>query len=239
MNRLSYDLHIHSCLSPCADDDMTPINIVNMAVLKKLDVIALTDHNSCKNCPAIIEAAKKTDLTVIPGMELCTSEEVHILCLFETLEDAMAFDDYVSMHSQQFPNNVLIFGKQLIFGNNDELTGIEKNLLLNATDISFNDVYSLVHRYNGIIIPAHIDKKSNSVLSNLGFIPPDSKFTCAEIKDTSKLDSLIQSNPYLENCIIITDSDAHSLECINEPVNYIYSNSKTIKKILNALTCSC
>lgn len=95
MLQLTYDFHIHTCLSPCADDDMTPTNIVMMAALKGLDVIAITDHNTCKNCKASIEIGKKNDILVLPGMELTTSEEVHVICLFADLEDAMRFDTYV------------------------------------------------------------------------------------------------------------------------------------------------
>lgn len=95
MNGLYYDLHLHSCLSPCGDDDMTPANIVGMAAVKGLDVIALTDHNSCKNCPAAIHHGQQYGVIVIPGMELCTIEEVHIICLFPELDAALAFDQYV------------------------------------------------------------------------------------------------------------------------------------------------
>lgn len=236
MNSLAYDFHIHSCLSPCADDDMTPCNIIGMAALKELDVIALTDHNSCKNCPAFMKLAKDYNLIAIPGMELCTSEEVHVLCLFKDLESAMKFDSYVSSHLLYFPNNELIFGNQLILNELDKVIGIEHNLLINATDISFSDVYALVHRYHGIIIPAHIDKQSNSLISNLGFVPPDSEFTCVELKDTANLHNLRASNHYLETCKIITDSDAHSLGDISEPVHYIYTKSKKIEDIFDALT---
>ena len=93
MAALYYDLHIHSCLSPCGSEDMTPYNIAAMAALKGLDVIAVTDHNSCKNCPAVLAAAKEYGVLALPGMELTTSEEVHAVCLFETLDAAMAFDD--------------------------------------------------------------------------------------------------------------------------------------------------
>ena len=95
MPELNYDLHIHSCLSPCGDDDMTPANIVGMAVIKGLDLIAVTDHNSCKNCPAVLTMADAYGLTALPGMELTTSEEVHVVCLFADLKDALAFDEYV------------------------------------------------------------------------------------------------------------------------------------------------
>ncbi len=235
MLSLSYDLHLHSCLSPCGDDDMTPGNIVGMAALKELDVIALTDHNSCRNCPAFMKLAERYGVTAIPGMELCTSEEVHVVCLFPTIENAMDFDRYVYGRLIRFPNNEQVFGKQQICNEEDEVVGTEPYLLINAADIAFDQVYDLVDGYHGIMIPAHIDRSSNSLLSNLGFIPPDSKFTCVELKSMDKLDMLMKSNPYLEKCRIISSSDAHYLEHINEPLHYLHAESRKITDILKAL----
>lgn len=236
MISLSYDLHIHSCLSPCGDDDMTPGNIVGMAAVKNLDVIALTDHNSCKNCPGFMKAAKDYGIIGIPGMELCTAEEVHVICLFQSLEDAMKFDEYIYDQLIHFPNDENIFGKQQIYNEEDEIIDNEPSLLINATNIPFHHVYELINKYHGIMIPAHIDKNSNSLLSNLGFIPPESKFTCVELKDMNHLHSLRKTHPYLKENKIITNSDAHYLEHMNEPVNYIYTKSCEIKDILEALT---
>lgn len=236
MLNLTYDLHIHSCLSPCGDDDMTPANIVGMAALKELDLIAVTDHNSCKNCPAVLTLAEAYGLTALPGMELTTSEEVHVVCLFADLQDALAFDEYVYRHLIPFPNNEKIFGKQQIMDVDENVIGTIPNLLINATDISFDDVYELVQTYNGIMIPAHIDKNANSLLANLGFIPPDSRFTCAEIKDMRKFHELKRQHPYLDNCHIISNSDAHFLEHINEPNYTLAVKSRQPKDILAALT---
>lgn len=235
MISLSYDLHIHSCLSPCGDDDMTPGNIVGMAALKELDVIALTDHNSCKNCPPFLKQAQNYGIIAIPGMELCTAEEVHVVCLFPTLEDAMAFDKIVSEKLIPLPNNETIFGKQEICNEEDEVIGQEPYLLINAADIPFDQVYDLVSDYHGIMIPAHIDKNANSLLSNLGFVPPDSKFTCFELKDMKHLHKIRKDNSYLDNCKIVTSSDAHYLEHINEPVNFLHSESRSIQDIFKSL----
>ncbi len=215
---------------------MIPANIAGMASIIGLDIIAVTDHNSCKNVPSVMEAAKEYGITVIPGMELTTAEEVHVVCLFETLEDAMAFDAYVYEHLLPFPNKEEIFGKQQIYNSTDQVIGEVEYLLINATDISFDQVYDLVASYHGIMIPAHVDKSSTSLLSNLGFIPPDSRFTCAEVKDLSKLEELKEKHPYLQQCRIISNSDAHYLEHINEPVNRIHTKSREIKDILAALT---
>lgn len=232
---LYYDLHLHSCLSPCGDDDMTPANIVGMAALKGLEVIALTDHNSCLNCPAALIHGSNYGVTVIPGMELCTSEEVHVICLFPTLEDALAFDGYVYQHLLPIRNKEDIFGKQQIMNEEDEVTGTVDNLLISATDISFDSVNELTALYHGIAYPAHLDKSSTSLLSNLGFIPPDSRFKCAEIHDMKRLHELKRANPYLENCNILSSSDAHYLQDINEPYYQIISQSREIPDILAAL----
>ena len=163
---LYYDLHIHSCLSPCGDDDMTPANIVGMAAVKGLDVIALTDHNSCRNCPAAMYHGEKYGVTVIPGMELTTQEEVHVICLFPTLDDALRFDALIYEKLLPFPNREDIFGKQQIMDERDEVTGTVKNLLINATSISFDDVFPLVGSFQGIAYPAHVDKASTPALQS-------------------------------------------------------------------------
>ncbi len=232
---LYYDLHLHSCLSPCGDDDMTPSNIVGMAAIKGLNVIALTDHNTCLNCPAAIRHGQEYGVTVIPGMELTTSEEVHVVCLFSALENALAFSEYVYEHLPPIKNKEAIFGKQQVMDEQDrEVRRLEK-LLINATDISFDYVNDLTADYHGIAFPAHLDKSSTSLLSNLGFIPPDSKFRCAEVKDLTKLHQLKKANPYLENCRIVSNSDAHYLWDIHEADHQIFSRSGEISDILKAL----
>lgn len=232
---LYYDLHLHSCLSPCGDDDMTPANIVGMASIKGLDVIALTDHNSCRNCPAAMIHGKNYGVTVIPGMELCTAEEVHMICLFAELDRALAFDAYVYEHLLPVKNKEKIFGKQQIMNEDDEVTGTIENLLINATDIPFDDVFALTEGYGGIAYPAHIDKTSTSLLSNLGFVPPDSTFTCAEVHDLKNLHKIQKEHPYFLNCNIISSSDAHYLEDIREPQYQLYAESRDLTDILKAV----
>lgn len=233
--KLSYDLHIHSCLSPCGDEDMLPSNIVGMAALKELNIIAVTDHNSCGNCPTVMKLAEAYGVTAIPGMELTTEEEVHVLCLFPELDNAMEFDKYVHGCMMPFPNNEEVFGRQLFVDENDNILAKEPYLLINATSIDFDSVYGIVTKYGGIMIPAHVDKSSTSLISNLGFIPPDSRFTCAELKHTGFMDKTLDTHPYLKQCNIIHDSDAHYLEHINEPEFFIEAESKDIKDILKAL----
>lgn len=236
MESLYYDLHIHSCLSPCGSEDMTPYNIVGMAALKGLDVIAVTDHNSCRNCPAVLRAAEEFGILAVPGMELTTSEEVHALCLFSELNAALEFDTYVYERLMPVENREEIFGKQEIYGPDDQLLGTEKLLLLNATTISFDGLWELVQSFGGVMVPAHIEKASNSLLSNLGFISPDSRFQTAELKDIGHLAQLRSANPYLNQCQIIKNSDAHYLEDICEPELKIQVKQRTVSAVIEALS---
>ena len=214
---------------------MTPANIVGMSVIKGLDVIAVTDHNSCKNCPAVLAAAEEYGILAIPGMEINTSEEVHAVCLFEELKAAMEFDAYVYERLSPFPNKEEVFGKQQIYDGADQVCGIVPNLLINATDISFDGLWELVRGYGGVMFPAHVDKTANSLIANLGFVPPDSRFVTAEVKDLGKLHKLRKENPYLEGCRIISNSDAHYLEHIHEPELTLHVEEKSVKAVLEAL----
>ena len=232
---LYYDLHIHSCLSPCGDQDMTPANIAGMAAIKGLDVIAVTDHNSCKNCPAVLAAAREYGVLAITGMEICTQEEVHAVCLFSELEAAMDFDDYVYQRLLPVENRPDIFGKQEIYNCNDQVQGTGPYLLINACSISFDQLWRLVRERNGVMFPAHVEKPANSLIANLGFVPPDSQFKTAELKNMKKLHEMRREHPYLEQCRIISNSDAHYLEDINEPLLTIDVKEKSAEAVIWAL----
>ena len=134
--KYSYDLHNHSCLSPCADNDNTPNNIAGMAYLSGIKIVALTDHNSLKNCPAFFEAAKKYGIIPVAGTELTTSEDIHLVCLFEHLDKAMRFDEYLQSRRVLIKNRVEIFGDQLILDGEDNVIGSDEHLLPNATTVS-------------------------------------------------------------------------------------------------------
>lgn len=235
MHSLFYDLHIHSALSPCGSDDMTPYNIAGMAALKGLDVIAVTDHNSCKSCPAVLAAAEEYGILALPGMEINTAEEVHAVCLFQTLDAAMDFDAYVYEHLMAVPNREDIFGHQYIYNCSDRIQGSVDKLLIGSTDISFDLLWALVHSYDGTMFPAHLDRTSNSLISNLGFIPPDSRFTAAELKDVSTLHKLQKNNPYLSQCQILSNSDAHYLEDIREPYFSLMVEEKTMAGVVKGI----
>lgn len=236
MTPVFYDLHIHSCLSPCGDNDMTPNNILNMALIKELDMIALTDHNTCKNCPALIAAADGTGLTVIPGMELTTAEEIHVVCLFSSLENALAFDKYVYERLAEVENVPAIFGDQLILDAQDNITGHVDKLLVNATSIEISDLPGLMLAFGGLCYPAHIDRNSYSVLSNLGFIPPECGFKTLEVY---KPDAFFADDAHKEikdGYYIMTSSDAHYLENIAERERCIHLDTVDFKGLAARLT---
>ncbi len=215
--KIAYDFHIHSCLSPCGDMDMTPRNIVNMAKIMGYDAIALTDHNTCGNCQAVIAAGSEIGLTVIPGMELCTSEEVHIVCLFPDIVKAKNFSEYVYSTLPPVKNKPSVFGEQRYMNENDEQTGTEERLLITASSISSMKAVKTVEKYGGICYPAHIDRSSFSIISNLGMIDETFGFKYAEIFDISKEAELKQKHPYLNKIKILSDSDAHYLQNMRIP----------------------
>lgn len=219
--KLYYDFHTHSCLSPCGDNDMTPYNLVNMSKLLGLDIIALTDHNTCQNCASAIKAGEKIGLTVIPGMELCTSEEVHVVCLFPDVESAMNFSDYVLSSMPPVKNRPDIFGEQLIMDEYDNILGKQEKLLTLASSISISDVCVTVENYGGVCYPAHIDRSSYSVLSNLGMITEDMGFNAVEMTAESDREALVRMHPILEGATVFVDSDAHYLENIKDAENVI------------------
>lgn len=220
MTRYYYDFHIHSCLSPCADNDMTPANIAGMCTLAGLQIAALTDHNSTKNCPAFFAAAKKQGIIPIAGMELTTAEDIHVVCLFENLEDAMRFGDAVDQQRIQIPNRTDIFGDQIIMNENDEVIGTEKNLLPNATMLSIDDAFLLVERHGGICFPAHIDREANGVIAVLGSFPESPNYLCAELHDAEQMDEYQKMYPILKDKLLLCGSDAHYLWDIRDANAY-------------------
>ena len=242
MNRYYYDLHVHSCLSPCGDNDNTPNNLAGMAAVKGLQVLALTDHNTCGNCPAFYAACKKQGIIPIAGMELTTAEDIHMVCLFPTLEEAMVFHETVQEHRVKIPNRPDIFGEQWILDENDQPLGTEGYLLINATDLSLEEAAELVRKSNGLIYPAHIDRESNGIVATLGFFPDSPAFSCVEYKEKEAKADLEERFPLLKGKPVVVSSDAHYLWDINEAENFFtvedepYSGDKVRKEIFRLLS---
>ena len=198
---------------------MTPNNIAGMGVVAKLDIMALTDHNTCRNCPAFFKTAQANGIVPVAGMELTTAEDIHLVCLFEHLEDAMKFDETVSSRRIPFKNRVDIFGEQMIMDENDNVIGIDEYLLSNATQITVDEAPSLVKEHGGICYPAHIDREANGIVATLGIFPDLPFFPCAELHDGDKKSEYVGRFPILEDKPIIVSSDAHYLWDINGRLN--------------------
>ena len=230
-----YDLHLHSCLSPCADDENTPNSLAGFAKLCELDIVALTDHNSTLNCPAFFKACERYGVIPIAGMELTTSEDIHIVCLFPDLNSAMAFDEEIATHRMKIKNNPSIFGRQLVLDEYDETVCEIDELLSFATDISVDDAPEMVEKFGGVCYPAHIDRSSNGIITVLGTLPPTPHFNVVELKDRDKLDRL-KAEHGLDGRYFVYSSDAHSLEMMSDAQNFVeLPDGLTGKEIAKAL----
>jgi PHP family Zn ribbon phosphoesterase len=232
---LKYDFHIHSCLSPCGDADMTPANIANMAALAGLEVVALSDHNSAKNTPAFLEAAERAGILALPALELTTSEEAHVLCILPDIKAALDFDRYVYERLPYIKNKADIFGSQLVMDSEDGVLCEEDKLLINATSIGIYETARLLDAYGGIAVPAHIDRNSFSVLSNLGSMPAEMGFHTAELTKEADIKKLKKEHPELEGVSILVNSDAHKLTSIYDGEYTLEADSLSPEAVIEAL----
>lgn len=229
--KVYYDFHIHSALSACADDDNTPADIVNMAALKGLGAIAISDHNSVKNCRAAMRFAAEKGILIVPAMELTTSEDVHLLCLFGELDAAEEFEKFIRKDMLSIKNDKSIFGGQYIFDENDEVAGEEEFLLSVATEVPSHKAAKLLKEFGGIAVPAHIDRESNGIIAILGFID-GMGFECVELSANGR--SFVQK--YSGDYNVLINSDAHALGHISEPENYIEIEGElSPKSVISAL----
>lgn len=216
MKTFSADLHIHTCLSPCADLDMTPIKIVEQAVKKGLSMIAITDHNSLENTQAVIHAARGTGLTVLAGVEITSVEEAHILGLFEEKDSVDSMQALIDDRLMPGENDEDLFGIQVVANEKDEVERINNRLLMGATQLSLEQIVSEIHKRQGLAIAAHIDRMSFSIPSQLGFIPPDLLLDGLEISKHTPLAKAREEIPECRRFPVITSSDAHFLEEIGQ-----------------------
>ena len=205
-----YDLHLHSCLSPCGSDEMTPADLAAMCALAGLDIVALTDHNTCGNCRPFCQAAQERGLLALPGMELCTQEDIHVVCLFPDLDRAEEFQQLVYDRLPPMPNDPDIFGRQLLMDREDTVLGEERRLLACGAAIAVEEVPALAAERGGVAFPAHIDRPSYSLLEVLGLWDPSLGFPVAELSHNCPPD--FARRPDLAGVRFLTDSDAHYLD---------------------------
>lgn len=210
------DLHIHTVLSPCGDIYMSPSAIIEQAKKLHLDVIAITDHNSTRQVKVTQELGKENGILVIGGVEITTQEEAHALAYFETEEQLDTFQEYLDQHLPKIPNDEERFGYQLIVDRDEDIIGEEEYLLLSALDADLDTLYYKVHEIGGLFVPAHVNKPASSLMSQLGFIPPDIKADALEISKHVKKEDFLKKFAYLKKFMFTKSSDAHYLHIIGE-----------------------
>lgn len=214
---MTYDLHIHSCLSPCADDDMTPANIAGFAKLNGIDVIAVADHNSALNLPAAEAACKAYGVKLLPAIETCTEEGIHLLTYFKTVDKALEMGRLIWESLPHTPCDPEIWGKQLVLDEEDVIIDEVGRLLTFPAGINIYEMTRLCAQLGGIAVPAHVDKDSTSLLSVLGFAPEDLPFAAYEVRRPEHaLKPLIDAGRMPNGQEVLTSSDAHTLSAISE-----------------------
>ena len=221
------DFHIHSCVSPCASLEMSPAAIAERAKEKGLDLVALTDHNTALNCPAFKVNCAAQGLWSLYGMEVTSSEEAHLVCLFEDVDTALEFSEFVYKYMPDIENKPEVFGDQVYVDENEEILGEVEKYLGNASGLSIDDVREEVFFRNGLFIPAHVDKPVFSIVSQLGFLP-DADYTAIEVFNPANAKDYAKYP-------VISDSDAHYLDDVAKKQLYIDVEEKSFAALRDSL----
>ena len=226
------DLHIHTCLSPCTELDMSPKGILVSAAKKDIDIIGICDHNSSENSLAVMNAAKKMNVTVLPGMEVTSQEEVHVLALFDEIDNALKLqeDVYKNLPGE---NDEKAFGMQVVVNEKEEVLGFNTKLLIGATTIPLEEVIRLIHSFSGIAIASHIDRESFSIIGQLGFVPDNLELDALEISPNITFKEARKR--YADNYPITCSSDAHYPDDIGKSFTSFLLEEGTVAEIKKAL----
>lgn len=213
---------------------MIPPLIVQSAIQHGLNLIAITDHNASDNVPAVIKAAEGTDLAVLPGMELQTQEDVHVLCLFDTLDQLLELQTLVDLKLPDIKNNIDYFGEQFVVDHSGEFLGRKKQLLITATKLSFEKAFQAVSDLGGLFIPAHVNRQVFGLFYHLGFVPPDLPIEALEISRHITLERAMKEFPQIESYPVIQSGDVHYIDDFLG-VNQFFIAEPTIPELKMAL----
>jgi PHP family Zn ribbon phosphoesterase len=224
------DLHIHTCLSPCADLDMYPRALIEKSITERLDVIAVCDHNASENVEYVLRLAKGRPITVLPGMEVSSLEEVHVLALFDDLRNLLKLQTIVYEHLPG-KNREDIFGPQVIVNDRDEVEGMNERLLIGATDLPISNIVHEIHSLGGLAIASHINRPSYSILSQLGFIDPETPFDALEISAATGIKEARRQYPELSDHAFIKSSDAHAIRNIGRGFSTLILQTASINEL--------
>jgi len=228
------EFHLHTVLSPCAAVEMIPPLIIEEALSKNINLLAVTDHNTIENVGAVIEAATGTDIKVLPGIELQTREEIHSLCLFDSLDQAASFYENIKSTFPDIKNNAEFFGEQFVVDATGEFVRREERLLITSSSISLKEAWGEVNALSGLLIPAHVNRTTFGLLPVLGMIPTDIDLQVIEISRHLSFLQAIDQYPQLSNYSLIQGGDAHTLEDI-QGWNQFSILEPTVHEILLAL----
>ncbi len=224
------DLHLHTCLSPCGDWQMTPRHIIRKSLAAGLGMIAVCDHHTIDNAAAVLREGRRLGIAVIPGMEICSREEVHLLAYFDSLERAAAMQEYVysGLSGENDPD---VFGYQIVTNEADEILAENHRLLIGATGFSLVEIVARTHALGGLVLGAHVDRPANGILAQLGFIPPDLALDAVEVSARVPLSEARQRVPGIGGLPCVTASDAHRLEEIGRAVTLLRLERPTVAEL--------
>ena len=237
LKKFKADLHIHSCLSPCSDWDMSPKKIVEKSREQQLDLIAICDHNTAENVAVTLREGARQGIAVLPGMEICSREEVHLVTLFKEIEDALKMQEFIYAHLPG-KNQPEVFGHQIVADETDRVLGENDRLLIGATQLSLKDIVSKAHLLGGICISSHVDRPSYSLIGQLGFIPQDLDLDAVEVSFRVPLNKASSEVPGIRDYPCVTASDAHFLQDIGKAWTEFILAAPTLEEIRMALAAA-
>lgn len=230
-----YDLHIHTALSPCGQEWMSPNNILNMAALKGLDFIAICDHNSVKQLINFDLLRNSYDLVIVPGIEVTVNEGYHVACYFPTFLAAYEFGNIITNNLNLIPHDNDLKGEQIIFDYFDEISHQAIDITLHQnSNLTIPNLRKWIDKFDGIMMLAHIERYDKKIYNEVETIYKG-LFDVIEINARSNADEVLKEHPFLNDYIILRDSDAHSLEIINEPIFSIDLEEKSISSLFKYL----
>ena len=235
MNWYRADLHIHSVLSPCGDLDMSPVRIIQEAKAKKLDIIGITDHNSTLHAESMLKLGQQAGIVVFPGAEVTTREEVHCLTFFENIEKTKEFQQFIDSHTVAIKNKPERFGYQLLVNSKEEILDTVESLLIVGLDATINEIEQEVHRLDGVFIPAHVNRASTSIFSQMGFIPEDLDIDAIEYSAAVTENELLEKRKELAAYSLISNSDAHYPNQLGQRVTSYFMNEPSFSEWKKAL----
>lgn len=227
------DLHVHTCLSPCGELEMTPIKIVHECQNRSIDIVAICDHNSAENVIGVQHAAKGSNVTVLAGMEMTTAEEIHLVALFDKAEQALTLQGKVYGRLLPGVNDPDLFGLQVVANEQDEVEDLLDKLLIGATTIPLDEAVQVIHDLGGMVIASHVDREAYSLIAQLGIIPDDLALDALEISIRGNPDE-IRLIPGVDRFPIVRSSDAHELSQLGQVTTIFHIQEPTVDEIRKA-----